>query len=80
MQDIKISGITGNPGTNRLELSIKEIVTGAANVFTDPKSGISDSTRIGPGLIEIGGFGEQESPTLPFTEEGPIIQYWRERF
>jgi Tfp pilus tip-associated adhesin PilY1 len=85
MENLKIAGLTGNPTTNRLVLSIKELTPGAAGreIFGNFSNVVDiSSTR---SLFEVGAPNlpynlEENDPERSFEPLVPIVQYWRERF
>lgn len=85
LENIKISGISGNPSKNTLILSVKELDTGTAgNEMNKNFKNVLDITSSGS-LYEVdapGGspFDPTAESNLNFQELVPTPQYWSERF
>jgi hypothetical protein len=85
LENIKIAGMTGNPATHRLVLSVKELRVDSKKEIFNPDN-FDDAVEIGSSLFEIGALGGEKfdpdkgEPELDFEELIPHIQYWRERF
>ena len=83
LDNIKIVGITGNPSTNRLVLSLKELTGDSKNEISSNFDGPND---IGNGLFEIDAPAGSPydpgnaNPNLGYEELVPHVQYWSERF
>ena len=81
LENIKIAGISGNAGTDRLTLSIKEL---KHNAIQSIHSNFSDVRDLGNGLVEVKApvrydKGTHHENTLNFEPFVPHIQYWRNK-
>ncbi|MCL1875523.1 MAG: PilC/PilY family type IV pilus protein, partial [Synergistaceae bacterium] len=86
LDNIKISGISGNPSRNRLVLSVKELNSGAAQKGIASGNNFENPLDIAKGsLYEVDAPGGKVpdpagEPKLNFEELVPHVQYWSETF
>jgi Tfp pilus tip-associated adhesin PilY1 len=77
LENVKIAGVSGNPSTNRLILSVKEL---GKDAISGTKSKFDVFNRIGDSLIEVNAPVDPVEPSLGFEEESPQVLYWKEKF
>jgi len=82
LDNVKISGMTGNSAENRLTLSIKELKPQSAQSI---RAKFNNVVELASGLIEItaplGSINNPGGePDLDFEEIVPHVQYWRDKF